>query len=106
MLLTKTGGIFGAMKTIVFTILIPAAFMLSLLLFIWGIVKFISQEGQGKEEGKHIMVWGIVALFVASSIWGIVRFLQGEFNVTNNSAFNLPKFGNFDGGDDPIENPE
>lgn len=51
---------------------------LALLVFLWGLVKFISQAGdpEAVKSGKSIMIWGVVALFVMVSIWGIVNFIQ------------------------------
>lgn len=69
---------------IVTNFLIPIAFGLCLLYFFWGIVKYI-KTGAGSEaaakEGRRIMTWGIVGLFVAASIWGIVRFLRSELSI-------------------------
>lgn len=50
----------------------------ALIVFIWGLIKFIGTAGDetGRTEGKQRMLWGIIALFVIVSIWGIVTFLQ------------------------------
>ena len=48
--------------------LIPLAFSLCLLYFFWGMVKYIrtgAESESAAKEGKRIMVWGIVGLFVA-----------------------------------------
>ncbi len=59
-------------------LLIPIVAAIALLYFFWGLAKLILHAGDEKarEEGKHIMVWGIAALFVIVSIWGIVFFIQ------------------------------
>lgn len=59
--------------------LIAILVALALAVFIWGLVKFIWRLGGDEEEvkeGKKLMVWGIVALFVMLSVWGIVIFMQ------------------------------
>ena len=45
--------------------------------FIWGIIKFIknADDTAEHEKGKQFMVWGIIALLILVSLWGIVRFL-------------------------------
>lgn len=60
--------------------LFPIIFALALLAFMWGAAKFIFNAGSesGRQEGKKIMIWGIIGLFVLVSIWGIVRFIQNE----------------------------
>ena len=63
-------------------IFVPLAFMLALLFFFWGVAKYIwSESNEDKGKGKQIMVWGVVALFVMSSIWGLVSFIRGELGV-------------------------
>jgi len=69
---------------IITSTLIPLAFALCLLYFFWGVAKYI-KDGAGSdkaaEEGKRIMTWGVIGLFVAFSIWGIIKFIQGEFQI-------------------------
>lgn len=50
----------------------------ALLVFLWGLVKFIFKPGDEKahEAGITLMKWGIVALFVMVSVWGIIGFMQ------------------------------
>jgi len=52
----------------------------SLLVFIWGIAKFIWASGDEKklEEGKRLMFWGIIALFVMVSVWSIIQFFFSD----------------------------
>ena len=59
---------------------IPIVAGLALVVFFWGLANFILKAGdeKGREEGKNVMKWGIVALFVLVSIWGIVMFLHGD----------------------------
>ncbi|OHB10713.1 MAG: hypothetical protein A3G05_00970 [Candidatus Zambryskibacteria bacterium RIFCSPLOWO2_12_FULL_45_14] len=56
---------------------------IALLVFFWGLVKYIFAQGNetSKADGKKIMGWGIVALFVMVSIWGIIFFIQDEFDL-------------------------
>ena len=46
--------------------------------FVWGVVLFIAQTSneQAREDGKQRMIWGLVALFVLVSVWGLVVLLQ------------------------------
>jgi len=57
------------------------------LVFFWGLVKFIINTGSGSEaeQAKGIMFWGIIALFVMFSVWGLVRLLQSTFQLNNSS---------------------
>lgn len=69
---------------IVNNILIPLAFSLCLLYFFWGVVKYIrsgAESEKAAEEGKNIIMWGVIGLFVAVSIWGIIKFIQNELSL-------------------------
>lgn len=65
-----------------------AAFFYGIVRYIWGI-----REGEERKihEGNQFIVWGLVALFVLLSAWGIIRFVQGVFNIDSNSAIVIPE---------------
>lgn len=58
--------------------IIPILVGLAIVVFFWGIIKFIfyADDERTKAEGKQLMVWGMVILFVMVSLWSIVGFLQ------------------------------
>ena len=66
---------------------------LALLAFFWGLVKFLfrSADKVDKEQGKNLMIWGILALFVMVSVWGIIRVLQKELGLQQNTTITVPK---------------
>lgn len=69
---------------------------LALLVFLWGLAKFIiaSSKGGKPDEGKSIMGWGLVALFIMVSVWGIIGFFQKSFELPNTATTNNPQSGN------------
>lgn len=56
---------------------------IALVVFIWGLVRFIANAGdeKGVAEGKQRMVWGIVGLFLVVTVWGVVTLLTQLFGV-------------------------
>ena len=66
------------------TLLIGIAIVLAFLFFVWGIAEFIrkADDASSREEGKKRMIWGVIALTVLATIWGIVRWIQGEFGLS------------------------
>ena len=66
---------------------------LALTVFLWGMVVFIanSANDEKRAQGKKKMVWGIVALFVIVSVWGLVNLLQTVFGVTQGQGI-APRF--------------
>ena len=89
--LDKTGGLLKGIQKIVTDTLIPLVFTLALLLFFWGMVKYIRSEGAGgKGEGRTLMIWGIIGLFVMSTVWGLVAFLRTELDVDETKEMKIP----------------
>ena len=70
---------------------IPLAASLALLAFFWGLARFIMNAGdaKGNKEGKNLMIWGTIALFVMVSVWGILRFAYGDLGFSDR-PFGIP----------------
>ena len=73
----------GTMKQVV-NMLIPVFFGIAIIYFFWGLAKFIRSAGDPKaaSEGKGIMIWGILAIAVMASMWGLVAWLGTTIGVT------------------------
>ncbi len=83
-------GAFGSIKTILksfsddvlaavgtlFMGIAVVTFFLGIVQYIWGL-----RQGDGNKvkEGNKFMMWGLVALFVMFSVYGIVKFAQDIF---------------------------
>lgn len=91
--LTRTQGLI-LNAGIIINLLISLAAALALLVFFWGLVKYIAkaEDAGEKESGRTLMINGAIALFVLFSIFGIIRFLRDEFNLTGQNA-DLPAPG-------------
>jgi len=55
---------------------------LAIVIFFWGLIKYLMSVGDEKAAGLQIMFYGVIAIFVMVSIWGIIRLLQTTFRVT------------------------
>jgi cation transporter-like permease len=73
-MLTNVSNLVGSIGGIVNQV-IPILFALALLGFFYGLVKFIFGSDDGKEQAKKTMIWGVVALFVMASVWGLVAWI-------------------------------
>ncbi|MDP2649000.1 MAG: hypothetical protein Q8P19_03845 [bacterium] len=56
---------------------------LAIVVFFWGLIRYLVNAGEQKSEGLQIMFYGVIAIFVMVSIWGIIRLLQSTFSVTS-----------------------
>lgn len=96
---TSTGGDEGVKKLIgmvggIVQALIPIVIGLGVLVFLWGVLKYVlNSSDAGKAEGRTFMLWGIIALFVMVSVWGLVNILRDslELNTNTPTAPAIPK---------------
>lgn len=63
---------------------------LAIVWFIWNVIKYaMSSEEDGKEKAKQQMIWGIIAIAVIVSVWGLVAILQNIFGVNTQGPGNV-----------------
>jgi hypothetical protein len=91
-LIKAVGGLISSLLVIVAAI--------ALLVFFWGLAKFIlkANDPKANAEGKNLMIWGIIALFVMVSVWGIVAFMQRELGLPSNIPAGTSVTGAVNGG--------
>lgn len=87
-------GILGSIKDLLNS-LIPIIFIIATIVFLWGVVMFITAGGDEdkRSEGRQYIIFGLIGLFVMISVWGIVNVLVGFFGFGGASAptiSNLP----------------
>lgn len=60
---------------------VPLLVALSVVGFVYGIIKyFLNPDNEEKrKDGKTFMFWGLIALFVMVSIWGLVGIFSYTF---------------------------
>lgn len=60
----------------------------AIVVFFWGLIKYLLHDGSSEDAHKGIyqMIWGVVAIFVMVSIWGLIALLQRTFGVEGNQA--------------------
>lgn len=71
---------------------LPVMVAIALLVFFKGLIAFIAKSGDAKshEEGRNLMVWGVIALFIMVSVFGILRLFYGDLGFDNDRSFGLP----------------
>lgn len=64
--------------------IIPLIFALATVMFVWGIVQFFilgADDVEKRKQGKQFLIWGIIALTVMLSVWGLVNILGATFGI-------------------------
>ncbi|MES2223857.1 MAG: hypothetical protein V4469_02900 [Patescibacteria group bacterium] len=72
---------------------IPFLIGLGLVLFLAGVVKFVSSgdNEEARQGGRNMMLFGIVSLFIMVSIWGFVNILSRTFFGKDSQIQSLPE---------------
>ncbi len=73
------------LKCVIAAAIIPLIFTLAFLFFLWGMFLYMkdSSDVKKREEAKKFIYWGIIALTVMISIWGIVKIINTTFGFGN-----------------------
>lgn len=66
---------------------------LAVVYFLWGVTQYIMKAGdeEAQKGARDTMIWGIIAIFVMVSVWGLVNLLQNTFGVQQDGAQTLPQ---------------
>lgn len=64
--------------------LVPLLIGLAVVVFFFGLVKYIWGGAEAKSAAISSMVWGVIAIAVMVSIWGLVGLLQNISGVQGN----------------------
>ena len=71
---------------------IPILITLALLYFLFGLGEYVleSHDDAKKTEGRNRMIYGVVALFVMVSVWGLVGVIASQFGITAGGQIPIP----------------
>ena len=79
--------------SLIVSALIPVVFGLGILAFFYGIMLYVfSASTESKKNGRNIMFWALVAVFVMASLFGIIKLAQTTLGIdqTGNGQFDVP----------------
>lgn len=79
--------------TTIVTQQLPAFFFgLAVVYFFWGLGSYaFGVDDKTKAQAKTTMIYGIIILFVMSSIWGLVAFLRSELGISGDTSGTVPR---------------
>jgi hypothetical protein len=65
--------------------LVPIILSLAIVFFLWGVLQYITKAGEEKGKAREQMLWGIIAIAVMVSIWGLVGVIRNTFQLQDNT---------------------
>lgn len=76
-------SVFNFPTCIINTYLVPGAIALEIILLIAGIIIYVANgDNEGKrKEGSQFMLWGLLAIFVTLSVWGLVAIIRNTLQI-------------------------
>jgi Flp pilus assembly pilin Flp len=72
---------------------IPVLIAAALIAFFYGLIRYILIAHKGAAaaaNSRSVMIYGLIALFVMISVWGIIRIAQQAVGITGNEAPSTP----------------
>ena len=65
-------------------IAVIVVFSLAVLVFGWGIVKYLTAAGDATKikDARVFLWWGIIGMFVLAAIFGIITFIGDQIGIT------------------------
>jgi hypothetical protein len=86
---TNFQELMGYATCVIQSSVIPLIFAVAIAMFIWGAVKFFiinADEEAKRQQGKQFMIWGIIALAIMMSVWGLVAIVRSTFDKSGTSV--------------------
>ncbi len=74
--------------------LIPILMAVVVIVFLWGIVKYITAAGDMEKEkdARGYIIYGLIGIAVMVGIWGLIAFILSTFGIGRNTSGNMPVF--------------
>ncbi len=68
--------------------IVPILITIALIIFIWGIIKYITAGDDEENRGKarNIILYGIIGLFAIVAVWGLVALIRNTFGITETTV--------------------
>jgi len=86
--INSTSGVGSFVINTINNVLLPVLFAVAFIVFIWGAFRtFIMgvNSEEVKENGKNLMLYGLIGFFIIVAIWGLVNVFGGGISFGNNS---------------------
>ncbi len=86
-------GLKDTILTLINDVFVPLLFAIAFLVFIFGVYKHFIQNGASgdeKNEGKKLILYGLIGFAVMVSVWGLVNIVTGTFGLDSGGRPDYP----------------
>ncbi len=85
------GSIITVIRSVV-DVLIPLFMAIGVLVFLWGIIKYITAGGDAEKEksARGYIIYGLIGILVMIAFWGIIKVALGTFGVQEGGTVTPP----------------
>jgi len=72
---------------------VPVLVGVAVVFFLFGLLRYIQagDKPEGRADARKYMLFGVIALFVMVSVWGLVNVLAATLGL-NNASIPIPQF--------------
>lgn len=75
-------GLVDKVVDVLATSVVRLIFALAFVYFMWGVVQYtLYPDGESKDKGRQMMIWGIIGLTVMFSVYALVRLLGNTLSL-------------------------
>lgn len=92
-------GLVEATKTVgrIANLIIPIIGAVLIIYFFYGVIGYVNAGGDEEKRtaARNTMIYAVIGMFVAFSIFGLVKLLRTTFDVGSDTGLTLPAQGGF-----------
>lgn len=72
---------------------VPIILTLAIIYFMWGLLQYILNSSDSTKQGaaRNQMIYGIIAIAVMVSIWGLVGIIQSTLGIQGQNTYIVPE---------------
>ncbi len=74
--------------------LVMPLIVLALVIFIWGVIKYITagDEEEKRSKARNTILYGVIGLFAIVAVWGLVKVIANTFSIDVGGTIGIPEF--------------
>ncbi|KKR37266.1 MAG: hypothetical protein UT97_C0012G0006 [Parcubacteria group bacterium GW2011_GWC2_40_31] len=79
------GDVYELVDTVnaILSSIVPIIIAIAVIIFLIGVLKYVraGEDEEERKKAKGLMIFGVIALFVMVSVWGLVNIIRGTLTL-------------------------